>query len=1016
MSLTFLFFLLQSGVYLHDFKVSNINIKKLYLKWDTKLNIYIESLDISKSDPSSSEKKQNFQLESYAKDIYYLLKYFESIKINDLTYGDLIANVDYETGKDPMVSISFDQLHLNTQISVTKDHLDLKLEKMELENLSANGHIYMDLNSFTMYSKIDLLINNDANLSVFTRAGKKQLEYKVLAHTPIKDYKQILRPLSLPKEIEYWVYDAIELQDLELENVTGFIDFDDLANGYKNLHATAKANKLAYRYNPKLDSIHTEYTDLEFKQGILYIHPQEATTYGFDLNTSWLKIDFAQPKEILTLFLNFSAQLNDDILSVLNAYKITLPMKQNSGDLSADLQLAVNLHTLDVDAHGVFTTQKGNYHYLGQDIDVKDLKVQLDNFDISIENMLASYNNMVDAKVNVVYNAKEAKGDVDFSITKFHITDQIKLDTKPLKATYHINKKQDLLWIEKSSWLYDTQKIDIAKIEMPLDIDSLKLKLPATYFTFEDITKGFISGNVDLNKTLADLDLDLLNINYSGVKSTQSNIPLKLKFSKGILSVDALDPIYLNAASSEFKISKLALELQNSILHLKKPLVQFGQFTKAQVDAKYSFKSNKGEINLLGLIVKDPTNGTTIYKKNKLSLSAITKENTIEITSKELGASFEIDNTHWLLSFNSLRSLYKNSPLMRKYHLNQGVFKVYKNLDEGIARFRASIAYPYKIFYKNDKAIDIYTITGELNKQEKFEIKINDIANITMKENINVNIKNTTVALSEVLKMLQDFQGSSSGDSSKVINLFATNSKVLLGEKRHVLMDKLELQYHNKIVTAQMEHLKGKAGFKLEEKNFHLYGENFGDSFMDNLFKFSKFKEGIFSFNIRGTLDKYKGTMLIEKSTLQDYTILNNVLAFINTVPSLITFSVPGYSTKGIYMNHSYLNFEYENDFYNISDFYMDSKELKISAQGKASITKDSVDMLMNLKTDLASGISQVPLVGYIIFDGKALSTSVKVEGKLSDPSVKSELAKEIVVAPFNIIKRTIQLPLKIFE
>ncbi|SFV51756.1 FIG01209130: hypothetical protein [hydrothermal vent metagenome] len=50
-------------------------------------------------------------------------------------------------------------------------------------------------------------------------------------------------------------------------------------------------------------------------------------------------------------------------------------------------------------------------------------------------------------------------------------------------------------------------------------------------------------------------------------------------------------------------------------------------------------------------------------------------------------------------------------------------------------------------------------------------------------------------------------------------------------------------------------------------------------------------------------------------------------------------------------------------------------------------------------------------MVGYIIFDGQSISTTLKVYGKLEDPKVETMLAKDIIVAPLNIIKRTLLLP-----
>jgi hypothetical protein len=185
---------------------------------------------------------------------------------------------------------------------------------------------------------------------------------------------------------------------------------------------------------------------------------------------------------------------------------------------------------------------------------------------------------------------------------------------------------------------------------------------------------------------------------------------------------------------------------------------------------------------------------------------------------------------------------------------------------------------------------------------------------------------------------------------------------------------------------------------------------------MENLFSLSKFHGGSLDFSMHGTLDDYSGTFYIKNTTIQDYVVLNNILAFINTVPSLATFSLPGYNKTGLYVDTAYLNFHAKNHIFNVSDIYLDSKEIKIMGKGTASVKYDNIDLTMNLKTDLGSNLSKVPVVGYILFDGSSISTTLKIDGKLTNPNVRSMIARDIAVAPLNIILRTITLPYKLIK
>ena len=120
---------------------------------------------------------------------------------------------------------------------------------------------------------------------------------------------------------------------------------------------------MEYTYNLALEPVVAKSTELEFKDGILFIRPKEAYQYGFYLNKSWLKIDFSKKEELLTLFLLFNGKVNKDLLYLLNTYQIKLPFLQNSGSVDTNLKIEVGLRNIDVTAKGDFFTKKANFNY-----------------------------------------------------------------------------------------------------------------------------------------------------------------------------------------------------------------------------------------------------------------------------------------------------------------------------------------------------------------------------------------------------------------------------------------------------------------------------------------------------------------------------------------------------------------------------------------------------------------------------------------------------------------------------
>jgi len=209
-----------------------------------------------------------------------------------------------------------------------------------------------------------------------------------------------------------------------------------------------------------------------------------------------------------------------------------------------------------------------------------------------------------------------------------------------------------------------------------------------------------------------------------------------------------------------------------------------------------------------------------------------------------------------------------------------------------------------------------------------------------------------------------------------------------------------------------LQHEEGLATLKIRDGAFIIDGKGFNDTFMKHLFALSDFDGGKFSFQAKGGSEAFDGIMRVENTVLKDYKVLNNVLAFINTVPSLTTFSLPNYNSKGLPVQEGYAHFAYSKGILKVDNFTLNSPEMKILGEGKADINARTLEGEMTLKTDLGSKLGKVPMVGYILLgnDG-SVSTTLTLSGSLDDPKIETAIAKEIVTAPFNILKRTVIYP-----
>ena len=547
------------------------------------------------------------------------------------------------------------------------------------------------------------------------------------------------------------------------------------------------------------------------------------------------------------------------------------------------------------------------------------------------------------------------------------------------------------------------------KVSIPFDIEKLLVKLPATYFEIDGVASGFVAGNIPIDTMKLDLRTDILKLNYKGIELSQSDIPLNIRYDDG-LTVSSASNILFNIDGFEFDLNNAVLDIGAYSLSLKHAnLLSIDGLLSSKINAFYNFKNGTGIIGLKDLNIQDKE--SLFYSKDKLIFSLKSLKGNTTIRSEELDSKIIIKDAGWDIKLNSLAKIANDSQFLKKFRLTQGKVALHKKSHEKFIKLNADIKYPYKLLVENNTPTQNYKIRVKISPKKAF-VNINENINVEVDDNIALNIKNCGINIPEVLNLLRDINTSSNKEDNKRVLLDASNSYLYVGHDRKIISDRMSLQYQHGITTAQLEHKDGHAGFKLENKDIHLYGENFNDEFMENLFSLAKFKDGKLNFSMNGTIENYDGLFYITDTTIVDYKMLNNILAFINTVPALTTFSLPGYNKTGLKVKSAYMNFNAKNSVFTVSDFFLDSKEIDILGGGVADLNKDKIDVTLNLKTDLGSSVSKIPLVGYILLgDDNTISTTMKITGKLTDPDVKSLIAKDIVVAPINIITRALLLP-----
>ncbi|MCD6259560.1 MAG: AsmA-like C-terminal domain-containing protein, partial [Helicobacteraceae bacterium] len=936
---------------------------------------------------------------------------------------DISASFFYKEGERGYIDARSQTIALQSRLFFENEFLHIEIESLvdKKRKIQVDGKVLIDTHNKEIFSQLILSFEQQKLAKLFLYAHEEGLSYCLNPLKEIQNTKKILSLIDLPKEIHYWARDAFELTSLDIESLHGFVEFDKVSDFYKNIYAKAKARDLVYAYNPQLDSIHTLYTDLELMDGVLHIRPEKAYSYGMDLDKSWVKIDFTKKEELLTLYLLFEGSLNKDILHILKSYKINIPFYQHSGMITTNLRLLINLTTLDVDAKGNFYTKNGNFDYKDLNLDLSNVRVLLDNNDISIKSMRADYKEYASALVDVAYDAKKSTGNISLHFDSIAYSDyDLFLDAsqKPLDVEYTLNPKKNILSIQASKWNFQNKTLLLDSIRTPFDIDTLSLKLPNTTLEIQGNLKADLSGILDIAKQEADLDISLKEFSYQNLELTKVPLDLKLHYLQQTLSLFSEMTVPFKASNAEIQISEPKLILKDHHLQFSTKYLEIDDLFRSKISLDYDSQEKNGSIILKNPHLRDKQEESLCRAKELLFHFNVDQESNLFAHEKKYDIEFTKIQDESKLSLLNLEKLASDCAILQKYRINNGTASMTQITAQSDLHISLDTKYPYKLLSNEKGLVEEYSLKGMYDTSNNaLNLTINNVVDISVFKDIRINAQDIGFYLRELIEFLEDIKLNDTNQKKLPLYFEAKNTHIYVSEMRKAPADTLTLSYDEEgLLGATLTHQGAQADFRYKDKEFYLYGDGFNDRFMEEFLAVSKFKGGALSFSMKGSIDEYDGVFYLENTNIIDYTLLNNVFAFVNTIPSLVTFSLPRYSSKGLFVKSGFVNMKAKNRVLDISDIYLESDEMKIFGKGKADYKNDMIDLKLNLRTNVANQASQIPLVGYLIFDGESVSTTLSITGSLEDPQVSSHLAKDIFVAPLNIIKRTLLLPYHLFK
>ncbi len=1011
--------LLSYGISIPRISLPNFKVEQLYIKLDKKLSLHAKQIDVSLSNNTSNE--------------FFLLKIprllpiidsarqnFDSLIIDTLNIDEQKVTFSYMSGpKTPEANcLTFCNQDVNTSIyfNFYDDYLALKMEGIRHKSTGASlkSQSILNFNTNTTYSSSELSLPDQTKLNVYTKGDGNALIFTA-SSTVFTDLSPVVSIFNLSKGLEKWIVDYNKAKSYQLVQAKGVYQYNNPKSIIDTLYLHAHETDLNYTFNPKLFPISTPFTDVYFAQNTLTIDPR-SSAYNKHLldDASLVKIDFNAKQAMLKLDLKLDTTIDADIVAIVNAYDIPLPLLQEGGTTQARVKVNINLATEKASATGQFFIKDSDLILNGVRYKLKNASARLHKRILSIDNTYLEYKDILKATLNGQMDLNSLTGDFFFDIEDITLAlsqdSALHLHDKNKRLHLSFDRNAQYYHVPSAQWKFNDQTIFMQKNSFitPVKFDS-KVQVKDLKLTIENIANAELNGIVDIPRAFTKLDMNLSNIAYHNTDlnvTSATDIPASVYYDNNKTDIQTLSTTSLNINNVKVNILPTTMRIYNGYLDLNSTQLEINSELFSQVSTHYELGKKNIDLTLKNsilssaelLLLPEPVRFSYAQEKSGHSLA---------IKSLDFKAHYS-DEGIFELSIDDFSKLYPYSKVLQTYDIKEGSAQL-TFLDKNIGIDLHFINF-VPLLSKDGKDITTYDIKGHY-QDDIAQVRINNKIDFIYYKKGKFLAKNIDFNLFPIKNYLQLINTKNKKSKLELL-IKTTNCNVRLGDSgRKILADSIKIKIDNENINAQLIHDKGTVLFQSENDDFTMYGQKLNDKFLSELVKFSTFKDGTLSLAISGNYQNFKGAFKVDNTIIKDYTVINNTLAFFNTIPSLVTFSVPGYSKKGLKADEMYANFEVNESILHLKDTKISSKELTITAKGSSDLNAETIDMLMEVKTDLGSSAKDIPLIGYLIFGEDSVSTTVRVHGDLKDPKVENSLVKSVIVAPFNIIKRTLTLP-----
>ncbi len=1019
-------FLLKHGIETERIEFGSIVVNNAELVWQKKLELKVQTITIENTgDSTDVSELRKLHLLSKIFPIFSLVeieqlqfnKHQTSIILKQSQLGEFFLNVETE---EIIVHsrIDFEQnnIVLNILDATSIQHQIRGSGKISFqpENMYAAGEIHCDFGE-----SFPVTLNFIANRESISFSGRDAGK--------IENIDPLVELFGLTENIEKWITDYLRGSRYHLKSVQGTIPWNAPGKILKTLKAEVRVDDTEYTFAPGLAPIKAPYTDITFSEGILDIKPHHPKFNGMNGGKSRLDINFTDHNNILlTANIITTAAADDKVATLLNYYDIPFPIKQVSGKTEINLTLTINLNSLTVDVEADFSIDVGKIVYQGKTYSVRDGGIHLKNSELTVHHLKYYNDELLRINISAEVDFRKKQGTVKLTPEQVKIpigTSFVRLDPEktPPHITCRFSPSGNQLEMEESFWQFDSLNFSLENFQSPINLREKSIQLSKLLVRAPVGIEAEVSGFLFFERLEYNLNWELLNLEIHDMVLDSTPFPINIRYADKLeILTDHIAEIRLNQVP--LKLYPVRLKYEDSTLSVNNNRVSYGVFFDSFFSGYYNIPEKQGEVHLSKIAITEKHLSKDLVIEHETHVTISEKDNNFVLDFPEIDLRITTEKEgNWSAVFSDLTKLSSRSLFLTTLGVEQGNLAISSRNGTLPYSFTASVGIPIPMLIDGDGfqsrldiigRLDDKGITGTINKDLHFSYAEN---------RVDLSSNNLGYNLPGVLSFIKDLKAALNSDSRKespiVVSLAVEDTFLQLKPESRILADRIELQYLGDTLTATLDHGPGRLLLRINGNSFSLGGQGLNDVFMGELIHRSSFTGGEMSLSADGKTDDFTAIIEIDDTVLKNFKTLNNVMAVLNTIPALITFSIPEYSTKGMQIDSAIIGISFKDSVTSFKSIEITSPELQAGGIGAIDFTEGTLDLDINVTTQARKNIRKVPILGYIMTgEEDEPSINLKITGAFDDPQVNYGIVREIATIPYSVIYRTLSLPKHLFE